>query len=82
MSTNFLRHPQLPVVLGAVGALLIIGLLWAIGAIAAGQVERAQARNEQPAPVHMAATRCGPEQLPPCPPFDAADAKPVPVRYR
>lgn len=83
MSTNFLRNSYVSGWLGVSGVLLIVGLLWAIGAVAAGQVERAQARDGHPVQVvETAAARCASGQAVPCTPVNGADPKPVPVAYR
>lgn len=82
MFTNFLRNSYVPGWFGTAGVLLIVGLLWAIGAVAAGQVERAQARDESPVQVRAGASRCVPEQAASCTPDGGADLKPVPVAYR
>ncbi|KQP22489.1 hypothetical protein [Pseudorhodoferax sp. Leaf267] len=52
------------------GVLAIVALLWVFGAVVQGQVERAQARLSQPAPVQSAVVS-GEE-----------DTRPVSVAYR
>jgi hypothetical protein len=75
-----------------VGAVfVIVGLLWALGAVVQGQVQRANARPAQPARLSELSAECAPGGLVPCKaaqpaligaPADAATTKPLPAAYR
>ena len=82
MSTNHARSLDRSGILSIAGVLLIVGLLWAIGVVVSGQVERAQARADSPAPVQATAARCAPGQTASCASFEGVDLKPVTVVYR
>jgi hypothetical protein len=84
-----LRDEPLTAWTTVVGVLLITVLLWAIGAVAQGQVERAHARPAEQ--VQALSLRCGPERSAACGALQAAAAaatdqtaglERVPVAYR